>query len=118
MISRRQFFQRNLNGQVVTTTHSLGTDSYLHNKRGQVISETWFDGHSAQFAYNTNGRLSSMTYPDGSIALYTYDSRSRITAIAWKGQTINMTYDQVGIPMMALAILPKLSIRVLRHWVR
>jgi RHS repeat-associated protein len=86
-----------MNGAVTSSTHPLGTDSYVRNVRGQVTQQTWHDLLSAWFVYDNNsGRLATLNYPDGSLAVYTYDSRGRITGITWKGQTLQTQYDGVG----------------------
>ena len=84
------------NGLLTAATHALGTETYGRNGRGQVTQQTWYDGLSMSFAYDAAGQQTGMVYPDGSGATYTYDSRGRVSAIAWKGETIEMSYDAVG----------------------
>lgn len=89
-------FTRDGNGNIITTTHELGTDAMQRNKRGQVAEQNWFDGKTASFSYNVRGDLTSMRYPDNSVATYSYDSRNRITTISWKGASLTFSYDSVG----------------------
>lgn len=89
-------FSRNLNGFLSSSTHRLGTDTYLRNGRNQVTRQTWHDNRVMDFSYNVAGKLSSLTYPDNSTATYTYDTQGRITNISWKGSSLQMQYDSVG----------------------
>lgn len=93
--------------------YSLG-----YNKRGEIISETGFDGMQAQYErdaagritkalrpggrytkyeYDANGNIIRIEYHDGSWELYSYDKNGNLQEAANEYSTVRFTRNKVGL---------------------
>ena len=91
--------------------------SLQYNKRGELISETGFDGlkrqyersdsgrvikakrpgdRFTQYEYDANGRVVRTTYHDGSWELFRYDKNGNLTETANENNTVRLTHNKMG----------------------
>jgi RHS repeat-associated protein len=70
---------------------------FAYNKRGEVISETGFDGIQYRYQRDAIGRITKMLRPDNRYTKYEYDANGRIVRIDYHdGSYKAFTYDRNG----------------------
>jgi RHS repeat-associated protein len=84
-------------GNVLTTSNSLGEISYHYNNRNfvdrmtQVISGT---SYTFSYVYNAAGQLISEGYPDSTSVSYAYDNYGRVAQVSTSGTALlSLTYN-------------------------
>ena len=81
----------NYDGSLKTFTNPNGNVfNYTYDDAGRVLS----DGY-ATYTYLSNGNLSTINKNSKAIT-FGYDGLNRVTSVAYDGNTINYTYDNVG----------------------
>jgi RHS repeat-associated protein len=70
---------------------------FQHNHRGEVISETGFDGKQVQYQRDGTGRIIKAIRPGGRHTKYEYDANGRIIRIEYHdGTWKSFTYNRSG----------------------
>jgi RHS repeat-associated protein len=71
--------------------------NFGYNKRGEVISETGFDGIQQRYQRDAIGRITQAIRPDNRYTQYEYDANGRIVRINYHdGSWKTFTYDKNG----------------------
>jgi RHS repeat-associated protein len=84
------------------TSHSKGgvSMSYGYDARGDVISDTDWNGNTSTFHYNAHGLRIRSTWPDGAVQSAVFDERGRQTlATDERGNSTATTYDGFDRPL-------------------
>jgi len=78
-------------GRRTSVTTAAGTETYVHDDLGQLISVTYADGEDVSYTYDDAGNRLTETRDDVTTT-YTYDDASRLTQVG----TTAYTYDDAG----------------------
>ena len=71
--------------------------AFGYNKRGEIISETGFDGMQLRYQRDAIGRIIQVNRPDERFTRYEYDANGRIIRIEYNdGSWKAFTYDKSG----------------------
>ena len=85
-------------GNVLSATDPLGTQSWAYNANNQILAWTDKLGHTARYSYSGLGQLLTVTDRNGITGITnTYDATGRLTATADAlGNTIKFGWDSRG----------------------
>jgi RHS repeat-associated protein len=93
------------NGQVNSVTDGAGTESYLFDTLGRVLSKTrnpdapnsFVNSYKTSYSYNPINQLSTITYPSLDVFRNDYDSRGRVVGVdKMSGTSVSTGYIQKG----------------------
>ena len=90
-------YERDKMGQVISITDGLGEkESFLYNKRGQLIEKLDKEGYLTRYGYTTHGDVSHIQYADGKEVKMSYNVIRQLTELEdWLGKT-QIELDSLG----------------------